>query len=137
MSPSASSARLAAVPALVLAVSLALAALLLARPAAAATAAGCVLTAEAPASYYGIATITSGSIDCASRVNVLRFSITLTRDGAVVAAGERTCHKSATCWSYLIADDTAGDQLWCTTVSARVGSQTLAAVTRCEADPAL
>jgi hypothetical protein len=117
-----------------LALGLALAALLLVRPGTVAAAEDCTLSATAPSSYYGIATITSGSVDCAAAKNVLRFSIALTRDGAVVASGERTCHKSATCWSYLLVDDPPGDQ---TTVSARVGSRTVGALTRCEADPAL
>lgn len=116
---------------------LALTVLLASRPAQAPAASDCTLVAEAPTSYYGVATITSGSVDCASAQNTLRFFITLTRDGTVAASGERRCHKASTCWSYLIADDPAGDQTWCTTVSARVGSQTLAGVTRCEQDPAL
>ena len=97
----------------------------------------CTLTVNEPASYYGIAAITSGSVDCASRKNTLRFSIALQRDGATVESGERTCHKAATCWSYLIHDDAAGDQRWCVTVAARVGSQSLAPVTSCEDDPLL
>jgi hypothetical protein len=119
------------------------AALALAVPAVAVpgTAAGahddCVLTAEAPSSFYGIDTITSGSVDCAGAKNTIVFSIVLTRDGSVAASGQRRCHKSATCWSYLVADDPPGDQLWCTHVSARIGSHSLAAVSRCEADPAL
>jgi hypothetical protein len=95
------------------------------------------LTATAPSSYYGIAAITSGSVDCTSSKNVLRFSILLTRDGSLVESNERTCHKAPTCWSYLVHDDTAGDQVWCTQVSARVGSHSLAVITRCEEDPAL
>jgi hypothetical protein len=97
----------------------------------------CTLSATAPSSYYGIAAITSGSVDCASSKNVLRFSIMLTRDGTLVATNERTCHKAATCWSYLVEDDSAGDQVWCTQVSARVGSHSMTAITRCEGDPAL
>jgi hypothetical protein len=104
---------------------------------AAGAAGDCTLSATEPSSYYGIATITSGSVDCASAKNVLRFSITLTRDGTVVDSHERTCHKAATCWSYSLVDDPAGDQVWCTRVSARVGSSPLAELTRCETDPAL
>jgi hypothetical protein len=115
----------------------ALAALLLFDVTPSAAAPDCALTAEAPASYYGIAAITSGSVDCASRKNVLRFSIVLQRDGVTVESGERTCHKASTCWSYLIHDDEEGDQRWCTTVSARVGSQSIAPATRCEEDPLL
>ncbi|MGH3105297.1 MAG: hypothetical protein ACRDN6_14495 [Gaiellaceae bacterium] len=92
----------------------------------------CTLVAEPPVSYYGIATITSGSVDCATRKNTIRFAIVLTRDGTVAASGDRTCHKASTCWSYLFADDPPGDQLWCTRVSARIGSHSLGEVTRCE-----
>ena len=97
----------------------------------------CALTADAPASYYGIGTIMSGSIDCATAKSVVRFSIALTMDGALVASGERTCHKAASCWSYLVEDDPAGDQTWCTRVSARVGSHAVGAVTRCESGDAI
>jgi hypothetical protein len=97
----------------------------------------CTLTADPPASYYGIDTITSGSVDCASAKNTILFSIVLTRDGSVAASGQRRCHKASTCWSYLLTDDPPGDQLWCTHVSARVGSYSLAEVSRCEADPTL
>jgi hypothetical protein len=34
----------------------------------------CTLTANAPASYYGVAVITSGSVDCPAVKNVIRFS---------------------------------------------------------------
>jgi hypothetical protein len=111
--------------------------LLLMRPGASAAAPDCLLTVNAPGSYYGIAAITSGSVDCATRKNTLRFSIVLQRDGVVVDSGERTCHKAVTCWSYLVHDDEDGDQRWCATVGARVGSQSLAPVTRCEDDPQL
>ena len=97
----------------------------------------CTLTAEAPSSYYGIDTITSGSVDCATAKNTILFSIVLTRDGAVADSGQRRCHKASTCWSYLLADDPPGDQVWCTRVGARVGSHTLSEVSRCETDPAL
>jgi hypothetical protein len=81
--------------------------------------------------------ITSGSVDCTTRKNVIRFSISLTADGNLFGASERTCHKAATCWSYVFENDPAGDQRYCSTVSARVGSHSLAPVTRCEEDPAL
>jgi hypothetical protein len=97
----------------------------------------CALTTTPPSSYYGVATITSGSVDCTTAKNVLRFTIALTMDGQVVDSGERTCHKATTCWSYLIQDDPAGDQLWCTIVSARIGSHALSSVTRCESDGSL
>jgi hypothetical protein len=92
----------------------------------------CTLSATAPSSYLGTAVITSGSVDCASTKSVLRFSIALTRDGSLVSAHERTCHKASTCWSYIFADDPPGDQLYCNTVLARVGSHSLPATTRCE-----
>jgi hypothetical protein len=111
--------------------------LLLIRPGASAAAPDCALTVNAPGSYYGIGAITSGSVDCATRKNTLRFSIVLSRDGVTVDSGERTCHKAVTCWSYLVHDDEDGDQRWCATVGARVGSQSLAPVTRCEDDPQL
>jgi hypothetical protein len=121
-----------------LALALALAALFLTKPEQAIAAHDdCTLSSTAPSSYGGIAAITSGSVDCTMAKNVMRFSIVLMRDGTVVDSNERTCHKAATCWSYLVEDDPPGDQVWCTRVSARVGSHSLAAVTRCEADPAL
>jgi hypothetical protein len=84
----------------------------------------CVLSSTAPSSYLGTAVISSGSVDCATRKSVLRFSVAMT--------SERTCHKAATCWSYAFDNDPAGDQRYCSTVSARVGSHSLAPVTRCE-----
>ena len=92
----------------------------------------CTLSSTAPSSYLGTAVISSGSLDCAATMNVLRFSIVLTRDGSVATSSERTCHKAATCWSYVFDDDAPGDQRYCSTVSARVGSHSLPAVTRCE-----
>jgi hypothetical protein len=83
----------------------------------------CVLSSEAPASYLGTAVITSGSVDCTARKNVIRFAITLTADGSPVGTSERTCHKASTCWSYVFEDDPPGDQRYCSTVSARVGAQ--------------
>jgi hypothetical protein len=121
----------------VLVCALAAAAVLLGAGPAAGAGGDCTLSATEPASYYGIATIASGSVDCTSTKNVLRFSITLTRDGTVVDSHERTCHKAATCWSYSLVDDPAGDQVWCTRVSARVGSSPIGELTRCETDPAL
>jgi hypothetical protein len=97
----------------------------------------CVLTADAPSSYYGIDTITSGSVDCGTAKNTILFTIVLTRDGAVADSGQRRCHKASTCWSYLLADDPPGDQVWCTRVVARVGSHSLSEANRCEADPSL
>jgi hypothetical protein len=121
-----------------LAAALLLAAVGATRPGSAAGAHGdCTLTATPPSSYYGVATITSGSVDCAAAKNVLRFTIALTMDGQVVDAGERTCHKAATCWSYLVHDDPAGDQTWCTRVSARVGSHSAGEVSRCETGDAI
>jgi hypothetical protein len=111
--------------------------LMLMRAGTSAAAPDCVLTANAPGSYYGVAAITYGSVDCATRKNTLRFSILLQRDGVTVDSGERTCHKAVTCWSYLVHDDEDGDQRWCAIVGARVGSTSLAPVTRCEDDPAL
>jgi hypothetical protein len=116
---------------------LAAAAVLLSAGSAAGASGDCSLSATEPSSYYGIATITSGSVDCSSTKNVLRFAITLTRDGTVVDSHERTCHKAATCWSYSLVDDPAGDQVWCTRVSARVGSSPIGELTRCETDPSL
>jgi hypothetical protein len=111
--------------------------LLLSRPDASPAAPDCASTANIPASYYGIGAIASGSVDCAARTNTLRFSIVLQRDGVTVESGERTCHKAIGCWSYLVHDDEGGDQRWCVTVGARIGSQSLAPVTRCEEDPLL
>jgi hypothetical protein len=111
---------------------LALAALVARAEPAAASHGDCTLSATAPSSYLGTAVITSGSVDCASTKSVLRFSIALTRDGSPVSAHERTCHKASTCWSYIFADDPRGDQRYCNTVSARVGSHSLPATTSCE-----
>lgn len=97
----------------------------------------CTLVVTAPSSYYGIAIITSGAVECGSAKNTMLFSIALTRDGVVVESGDRRCHKRTDCWSYLVADDGPGDQLWCTHASARVGSHPLTMVTRCEQDAAL
>jgi hypothetical protein len=68
--------------------------------------------------------------------NTIRFSIVLTRDGAVVDSSERTCHKAASCWSYLLENDSPGDQVWCARISARVGPHTVGTLARCEEDPA-
>jgi hypothetical protein len=117
------------------ALTLALAAFVVARAQTASAAHdNCALSSTAPSSYLGTAVITSGSVDCATARNVIRFSITLTADGGFVGASERTCHRATTCWSYVFADDPPGDQRYCSTVSARVGSHSLAAVTRCEED---
>jgi hypothetical protein len=97
----------------------------------------CSLSATAPSSYLGTAVITSGSVDCATSKNVIRFSITLTADGNLVGTSERTCHKARTCWSYVFENDPPGDQRYCSTVAARVGSHSLSSVSRCEDDPAL
>ena len=97
----------------------------------------CALSSTAPSSYLGIAVITSGSVDCTTAKNVIRFSITLTADGSLVSTRERTCHKATTCWSYVFENDAPGDQRYCSTVSARVGSHSLGSVTRCEDDAAL
>jgi hypothetical protein len=97
----------------------------------------CTLSGTAPSSYLGTAVITSGSVDCATSKNVIRFSISLTANGNPVDMSDRTCHKASTCWSYVFEDDPPGDQRYCSTVSARVGSHSLPAVTHCEDDPAL
>jgi hypothetical protein len=97
----------------------------------------CALSSTAPSSYLGTAVITSGSVDCTTAKNVIRFSITLTADGSLVETSERTCHKAKTCWSYVFENDPPGDQRYCSTVSARVGSHSLAPVTLCEEDVAL
>jgi hypothetical protein len=76
--------------------------------------------------------IASGSVDCVSTKSVMRFSIVLTRDGSIATTSERTCHKASTCWSYVFDNDPAGDQRYCSTVSARVGSHSLPAVMSCE-----
>ena len=122
---------------LVAGLGLALASLALAGASNAPAATDCGLIVDAPASYYGIAVITSASVECATAKNTLRFSMTLTRDGAVVGTSERTCHKRPDCWSYVLVDDAPGDQTWCTTATARVGSVMLPPLTRCETDGAL
>jgi hypothetical protein len=94
----------------------------------------CALVANAPSSYYGVDTITSASIECASPKKTIHFTMALLRDGVVVATSDRTCHKRADCWSYLVADDPPDDQVWCTRASARVGSHSVGEVTRCEND---
>jgi hypothetical protein len=117
---------------LVLALVLAFSALLMTSQSASASHDDCALSATAPSSYLGTAVISSGSVDCAASKNVLRFSIVLTRDGSVAVTSERTCHRTATCWSYVFDNDPPGDQRYCSTISARVGSHSLPAVTRCE-----
>jgi L,D-peptidoglycan transpeptidase YkuD (ErfK/YbiS/YcfS/YnhG family) len=62
----------------------------------------------------------------------VRFSIVLTRNGNVAITSERTRHKATTCWTYVFDNDRAGNQRYCSTVSARVGSHSLVPVTRCE-----
>lgn len=119
--------------ALVLAVlALAFAGLLTAVQAASASHDDCTLSSTAPSSYRGTAVISSGSVDCATSKSVVRLSIMLTRNGNVAITSERTCHKASTCWSYVFDNDPAGDQRYCSIVSARVGSHSLPAVTRCE-----
>jgi hypothetical protein len=94
----------------------------------------CTLSSTAPSSYLRPAVILSGSVDCATTKSVVRFSIVLTRDGNVATTSERTCHKAATCWSYVFDNDPVGDQRYCSIVSARVGSHSLEPVSRCEAE---
>ena len=122
----------------VLALALALTALSLARSDVAGAAHNdCTLSLFGPASSYGIYASTSGSVDCATRKNVIHFSIVLTSDGSVVDSEDSTCHKAATCWNYAIVNDPPGDQRYCSTVSARVGPHSVGTLTRCEEDATL
>jgi hypothetical protein len=117
----------------VLALAVALAALLVAAPQKAAAAhEDCTLSAFAPGAYAGIFATASGSVDCATTKNVIRISIVLTRDGSFVDSTERTCHKRADCPTYLLVNDPPGNQVWCSTTSARVGPHAYPEVTRCE-----
>lgn len=94
----------------------------------------CTLSTGAPVSYGGIFAVGGGSVDCATTKNVMRVSAALTMDGAFMDSTERTCHKRATCPTNLFVNDPPGDQVWCNTVSGRVGPHSLPEVTHCETE---
>jgi hypothetical protein len=122
----------------VVALGLALAALGVARPTAVGAAHfDCTLSSGAPVPYAGIMVIASGSVDCATTKNVMRTLVVLTRDGSFLESSDRTCHKAATCPTYMILNDPPGDQVYCSQVSGRVGPHSLAEPARCETDPTL
>jgi hypothetical protein len=93
--------------------------------------ADCSLRLEGPALDAGIYATAYGEIVCGTAKNTIRFTITMTRDGTTTDAVVVTCHRDVDCWSYVLENDSPGDQLWCTTVSARVGPHSVAPVTRC------
>jgi hypothetical protein len=118
-----------------LALAVALAALLVAAPQkAAAQHEDCTLRAFPPGPYAGIMTTSSTSVECATVKNVIHISLVLTRDGVFVDSSDRTCHKRADCPTYTIVNDPPGDQVWCSTVSARVGPHAYPEVTLCETE---
>jgi len=117
----------------VLALAVALAALLVAAPQkAAAQHEDCSLRTFPPGAYAGIMTTASTSVECVTVKNVIHISLVLTRDGVFVDSSDRTCHKRADCPTYTIVNDPPGDQVWCNTVSARVGPHAYPEVTLCE-----
>jgi hypothetical protein len=72
-------------------------------------------------------------VECASVQRVIHLSLVLTVDGAIADSSDRTCHKRSDCPTYVIVNDDPGDQVWCTTASARVCGHALGLVMRCEA----
>jgi hypothetical protein len=71
---------------------------------------------------------------CASVKRTIHLTMLLTVDGATVGTSDRACHRRADCWSYVLANDAPGNQLWCTTAGARIGGHSLGPITRCEQD---
>ena len=94
----------------------------------------CALVVNPPVNYGNIFAISSASVECASVHRVIHLSLVLTVDGAIADSSDRTCHRRADCPTYVIANDAPGDQVWCTTASARVGGHALGPVTRCETE---
>jgi hypothetical protein len=107
---------------------------LLAPGRASATHEDCAFVVNAPGNYANIFAISSASVECASVKRVIHLSLVLTVDGAFADSSDRTCHKRADCPTYTIVNDAPGDQMWCTTASARVGGHSYAPVTRCETE---
>jgi hypothetical protein len=100
-------------------------------PASVAGHADCSLRLEGPALDAGIYALSYGEIVCGTVKNTIRLRMTMTRDGTTTDDVVTTCHKDADCWNYVIENDAPGDQLWCTTISARVGPHNVAPITRC------
>jgi hypothetical protein len=94
----------------------------------------CVLVVNPPGNYANIFAISSASVECASVKRVIHLSLVLTVDGTFADSSDRTCHKRADCPTYTIVNDAPGDQVWCTTASARVGGDSFGPVTRCETE---
>jgi hypothetical protein len=90
------------------------------------------LVVNPPANYGNIFAISSASVECASVKRVMHLSLILTVDGMIADPSDRTCHRRADCPTYVIVNDAPGDQVWCSTASARVGGHALGPVTRCE-----
>jgi hypothetical protein len=95
----------------------------------------CALVVNPPVTYGNIFAISSAEITCGSVKRTIHFTMSLTVDGTLADSSDRTCHKRADCWSYVLANDAPGDQVWCTTASARIGGHAIGPITRCEADP--
>jgi hypothetical protein len=94
----------------------------------------CALVVNPPGNYGNIFAISSASVECASVQRVIHLSLVLTVDGTIADSSDRTCHRRADCPTYVIVNDAPGDQVWCTTASARVGGHSLGPVTRCETE---
>lgn len=94
----------------------------------------CTLVVNPPGNYGNIFAISSASVECASVKRVIHLSLVLTVDGTIADSSDRTCHRRADCPTYVIVNDAPGDQVWCTTASARVGGHSLGPVTRCETE---
>jgi hypothetical protein len=92
----------------------------------------CALVVNPPVNYGNIFAISSASVECASVQRVMHLSLVLTVDGTIADSSDRTCHKRADCSTYVIVNDAPGDQVWCTTASARVSGHAFGPVTRCE-----
>lgn len=94
----------------------------------------CALVVNPPVNYGNIFALSSASVECASVKRVIHFSLVLTVDGTIADSSDRTCHRRADCSTYTVVNDGPGDQVWCTTASARVGGHSLGPVTRCETE---
>jgi hypothetical protein len=93
----------------------------------------CALTSGAPISFYGSPNaLATATVECGTVKNWVRVSLVLTRDGTVVDTSDRMCHKRSDCWTYLVAPDPPGDQVWCAQASGRVGSHAIAEIKYCE-----
>jgi hypothetical protein len=91
----------------------------------------CNLRLVGPNLDAGIYAFAYGEIVCDTAKNTIRLRTTMTRDGTTTDDVVVTCHKDVDCWNYLLENDSPGDQVWCATISARVGPHNVAPITRC------